>query len=170
MKTGRILRLATFALAGFFVAIQVAWADQPDHARHSGVSILAYHRFGPTLADSMTVTNPVFQQHIDWLNSHGYRIIPLRTLVEALPKLGDAALGHAVVITVDDGHRTVYTELFPLILKYRFPVTLFIYPSAISNASYALTWEQISEMVASGLVDVQSTPSGTLISNRRKSG
>jgi peptidoglycan/xylan/chitin deacetylase (PgdA/CDA1 family) len=44
-----------------------------------------------------------------------------------------------VAITVDDGHLSVYTELYPLILKHRPPVTLFIYPSAISNASYALT-------------------------------
>ncbi|WP_202925576.1 putative glycoside hydrolase [Edaphobacter sp. 12200R-103] len=28
-----------------------------------------------------------------------------------------------------------------MILKHHAPVTLFIYPSAISNASYALTWE-----------------------------
>ena len=35
-------------------------------------------------------------------------------------------------------------------------MTLFIYPSAISNASYALTWTELAEMVKSGLVDVQS--------------
>jgi len=35
-------------------------------------------------------------------------------------------------------------------------VTLFVYPSAISNASYALTWEQLAEMQASGFAEVQS--------------
>jgi peptidoglycan/xylan/chitin deacetylase (PgdA/CDA1 family) len=46
--------------------------------------------------------------------------------------------------------------MFPLIQRYRVPVTLFIYPSAISNAPYALTWQQLAEMKNSGLVDVQS--------------
>jgi peptidoglycan/xylan/chitin deacetylase (PgdA/CDA1 family) len=46
--------------------------------------------------------------------------------------------------------------MFPLIKKYRIPVTLFIYPSAICNAPYAMTWEQLREMKQSGLVDIQS--------------
>ena len=62
----------------------------------------------------------------------------------------------AVVLTVDDGHRTVYSDMFPLIQRLKIPVTLFIYPSAISNADYAMTWAQLAEMKASGLVDIQS--------------
>lgn len=131
-----------------------ARAAAPDTATR--IPILVYHRFGPVVADSMTVTTPVFEQQLAWLRDHDYRIVPLRTAIDALRGAGEHNLGRAVTITVDDGHRTVYTELFPLIKRYRFPVTLFIYPSAISNASYAMTWEQIAEMVRSGLVDVQS--------------
>jgi hypothetical protein len=40
--------------------------------------------------------------------------------------------------------------------KYKLPVTLFIYPSAISNADYALTWEQLVELSETGLFSVQS--------------
>jgi peptidoglycan/xylan/chitin deacetylase (PgdA/CDA1 family) len=46
--------------------------------------------------------------------------------------------------------------MFPLLRKYRLPMTLFLYPSAISNASYAMTWDQLREVKASGLVDFQS--------------
>lgn len=46
--------------------------------------------------------------------------------------------------------------MFPLLKKYQIPATLFIYPSAISNASYALTWDQLKEMKETGLIDVQS--------------
>jgi hypothetical protein len=35
-------------------------------------------------------------------------------------------------------------------------VTLFIYPSAVSNASYAMTWEQLKEVKQTGLFDLQS--------------
>jgi peptidoglycan/xylan/chitin deacetylase (PgdA/CDA1 family) len=47
------------------------------------------------------------------------------------------------VITVDDGHLSVVREMLPLVREFNVPVTLFIYPSAISNASYALTWEDL---------------------------
>ena len=44
----------------------------------------------------------------------------------------------------------------PLVRKYHIPVTLFIYPSAISNASYAMTWDQLRELKKSGFFDFQS--------------
>jgi peptidoglycan/xylan/chitin deacetylase (PgdA/CDA1 family) len=104
----------------------------------------------------MTVTTPVFESHLKYLRDNGYTIIPLRQLVNYY-------LGHrqppplkSVVITADDGHKSVYTDMFPLIKKYHFPVTLFIYPSAISNAPYAMTWDQLREMKKSGLVDIES--------------
>ena len=46
--------------------------------------------------------------------------------------------------------------MLPIVRKYRIPVTLFIYPSAISNASYAMSWEQLRELQKTGLFDIQS--------------
>jgi peptidoglycan/xylan/chitin deacetylase (PgdA/CDA1 family) len=46
--------------------------------------------------------------------------------------------------------------MFPLLKKYQVPATLFIYPSAISNAPYAMTWGQLKEMKETGLIDLQS--------------
>ena len=153
MRFARFIRvLLALALSAPTMTAQAAPADPAGGT----VSILAYHRFGPTVADSMTVRISVFEQQRAWLDAHGYKIVPLRDAVDRLRAGKPPGEGKTVVITVDDGHRSVYTELFPLIRKYRFPVTLFIYPSAISNASYAMTWAQIVEMSASGLVDVQS--------------
>lgn len=153
MKPAQYFCVAILMVAGLLVP---ACSAHGASGSNVGVPVLVYHRFGPTVADSMTVTTPVFEQQLGWLSEHSYRVISLRTLVDGLRKDGASGISNAIVITVDDGHRSVYTELFPLIRKYRFPVTLFIYPSAISNAAYALTWEQIAEMTATGLVDVQS--------------
>jgi peptidoglycan/xylan/chitin deacetylase (PgdA/CDA1 family) len=46
--------------------------------------------------------------------------------------------------------------MLPIIKKYRYPVTVFTYPSAISNAKYAMTWDQLRELTKTGLFDVQS--------------
>jgi peptidoglycan/xylan/chitin deacetylase (PgdA/CDA1 family) len=121
-----------------------------------GVPILLYHRFGPVAADSMTVTTPVFDSHLRHLRDGGYTIIPLRRFVDHLLGQAPAPPPRSVVITADDGHRSVYTDMLPLVRRYDIPVTLFVYPSAISRADYALTWEQLKALQATGLFDVQS--------------
>ena len=46
------------------------------------VPVLLYHRFGPTVADGMTITTPVFESHMKYLHDNGYKVIPLRQLVQ----------------------------------------------------------------------------------------
>lgn len=130
-----------------------AGAEQPAVR----ATILVYHRLGPAVADEMTVRTAVFEEQLRLIEQRGHRVVSLRTVVGALDDVSSRALPeHAVALTVDDGHYSVYRELFPLLKRHRLPMTLFIYPSAISNASYAMTWAQLAEMQASGLVEVQS--------------
>jgi len=119
------------------------------------IPTLVYHRFGPVVADSMTVTTHHFESHVKYLMETGYTVIPLRQLVAYHVGKTRSLPPRSIAITVDDGHTSVYHHLFPLVKKYNIPVTLFIYPSAISNASYAMTWGQIREIQASGLFDFQ---------------
>jgi peptidoglycan/xylan/chitin deacetylase (PgdA/CDA1 family) len=120
------------------------------------VPILLYHRFGPVASDSMTVTTSTFEAHLKHLTSNGYKVIPLRDLVDYYLGRKPPPQRHSVAIAVDDGHKSVYTDMYPLVKKYRIPSTLFIYPSAISNASYAMTWGQLRETKETGLFDFQS--------------
>jgi len=119
-------------------------------------SILVYHRFGPVVKDAMTVRTLTFRSQLDYLMQHRYPIIPLRTLVSYLLGQGPAPPPGSVFITADDGHESVFTEMLPIVREYHVPVTLFIYPSAISNASYAMTWEQLNVLRRTGLFEIQS--------------
>jgi peptidoglycan/xylan/chitin deacetylase (PgdA/CDA1 family) len=120
------------------------------------VPILAYHRFGSTVSDRMTVTITVFESHLRFLRENGYEVVPLRQWVQSRLTSGPPLSPRSIVITVDDGHRSVYEQMLPLVQRYHIPVTLFVYPSAISNADYALTWEQLENLKETGLFDVQS--------------
>jgi peptidoglycan/xylan/chitin deacetylase (PgdA/CDA1 family) len=104
----------------------------------------------------MTVTTPLFESQLKYLRDNGYKVIALRELVDYYLGKRPAPSPHSVVITVDDGHISAYRDIFPLVKRYDIPVTLFIYPSAISNAPYAMTWEQLREMKETGLFDFQS--------------
>jgi peptidoglycan/xylan/chitin deacetylase (PgdA/CDA1 family) len=122
-----------------------------------GVPVLCYHRFGSTVADGMTVKTEVFAAQLQWLKDNGYTVIPMRTLVNYLRGEGPAPPPKSVVITADDAHQTVYSDMLPLVKKYNIPVTLFCYPSCVSRVSSVkcMTWEQLNELQNTGLFDIQ---------------
>lgn len=139
-----------------FVAAAVLVAGLARAGEDSGTPILVYHRFGPRVADRMTVRTSVFEAQLEHLEQHGYIVVPLKRLVAHLRGVEPSLPPRSVVITVDDAHRSVYTEALPLLQRHRIPVTLFVYPSVVSRADYALTWEQLREFVSTGLVDIGS--------------
>ena len=121
------------------------------------VPILVYHKFGPTAKDLMTITPEVLEAQLQWLKDNGYTVIPLKTLVHYLQGTAPPPSPKSVVITVDDGHKSFYTYMAPLIRKYNIPVTLFIYPTAISNSDERhITWVELRELQQTGLFDIQS--------------
>jgi len=126
-------------------------------AEDVAVPVILYHRFGPTVADSMTTKTSVFEAQMKWLKDNGYTVIPMRTLVNYLLGQGPPPPPKSVVLCADDGHKSVYTDMLPIVKKYNYPVTLFLYPSCISNpkAPYAMTWEQLKELQQTGLFDLQ---------------
>ncbi|EMD9437690.1 polysaccharide deacetylase family protein [Burkholderia cepacia] len=120
------------------------------------VLILVYHRFATQRVDSMTVRTGTFIEQLHAIEASGYRIVPLADVVRWHDGQTDALPARAVAITVDDGHRSVYDVLRPLLAAHPVPVTLFIYPSAISNARYAMTWDQLRALGRSGGYDIES--------------
>jgi len=117
------------------------------------VPILTYHRFG-TNSDKMVVTSTAFAEQLQYLKSHDYHVIRLSDLVEflngkrALPK-------RSVVITMDDGYLSNYQYAFPLLKKYGFPATIFLYTD-FAGAADSMNWAQMKEMIDSKLIDIQA--------------
>jgi peptidoglycan/xylan/chitin deacetylase (PgdA/CDA1 family) len=56
----------------------------------------------------------------------------------------------SVLITMDDGYRSVYNIAYPTLQKYGFKATLFVYTSFVGVSKMAITWDQLKEMKASG--------------------
>ena len=135
-------------------AVLLAW--RVSASNDAATPILVYHRFGSVAPNDMTVRTSVFESQLETLERHGYTVIPLRTLVSYFRGMGLPPPRRAVVLTVDDGHWSVYTDMLPVLRRRGVPVTLFVYPSAVSNTAYALTWEQLRELRATGLIDIQS--------------
>ena len=154
--TTRLLTLITLVVLLVCVSLTNGeLSDKEKALRQERVPILLYHRFGPVVSDSMTVTTAVFRSQLGYIREKGFTVIPLRQLVDYYQRKGPPPPPGSVVIVADDAHKSVYTDMLPLVKKYHIPVTLFIYPSAISNASYAMTWEELREVKKTGLFDLQ---------------
>ncbi|MEW1781274.1 polysaccharide deacetylase family protein [Arthrobacter sp. NPDC080086] len=149
------MNLMVFSLCwALMVVCPRANADMPAVDRH--VVVLVYHRFAPTVDSTMTVRMQTFEAHLHTIEAAGYRIVPLADILSWHEGRQDALPAKVVAITVDDGHRSVYDTLWPALHGRAVPVTLFVYPSAISNATYAMTWAQLRELAGTGQFDVQS--------------
>ena len=117
------------------------------------VPILCYHRLGTT-GGKMTVSPANFAAQMEWLVRNDYRVLRLAQLTgflegkEPLPP-------RSVVVTFDDGYESVYRHAFPVLRKLGLPATLFVYTDFV-GAGDAVSWSQLAEMQASGLMDVQS--------------
>ncbi len=119
------------------------------------IPILVYHNFDPIKPGSMTITPNRFETQLKWMLQNGYTVIPLQTLVNYLLGKTSSIPEKSVVITVDDGRKSVDSYLLPIVQKYKIPVTLFIFPQVISHAPYALTWEDLQSLQKTGLFTIE---------------
>ena len=90
---------------------------------------------------------------MDYLARNGYHVIPLSDLAGFLER-GEPVPRKSVVLTIDDGYRSTYEVAFPILRKYGFQATVFLYSDFV-GAPDALTWPQMKEMEASGLINIQ---------------
>ncbi|MDE2595221.1 MAG: polysaccharide deacetylase family protein, partial [Burkholderiales bacterium] len=130
--------------------------ESGPEARATRVPILVYHRFAPTVLDSMTLRTARFESHLSTIKRLGCTVVPLADWVAYRRGERGPLPPRAVVLTADDGHRSQFEVMAPLLQREGWPVTLFIYPSAISNASYAMTWEQLRQLRTDPRVSIQS--------------
>jgi peptidoglycan/xylan/chitin deacetylase (PgdA/CDA1 family) len=119
------------------------------------IPILCYHNLNPTVRGSMNMTPAKFESQIKWLKDNGFTIIPLKDAVDYLQGKRDSLPAKSIVVTADDGWQSDYAYMYPIVRKYNFPMTLFIYPETISNGKHALTWEELKELKQSGYFDIQ---------------
>lgn len=117
------------------------------------VPVLTYHKFSDTVSDPMTVTASAFEAQMRFLKDNGYHVIPLDSLFDFMA-LKKQVPRKAVVITIDDGWRSAYDIAFPILRRYGYPATLFVYTDLITGNQKTLSWKLLREM-AEGGIDLQ---------------
>ncbi len=122
------------------------------------VPVLCYHQFGhQKSSNKISVSEETFDRQMAFLKNNGYSVITLNQLNDFIeyrrrpPK-------KSVLITIDDGWKTARTIAYPILKKYGFTAVLFVYTDLIKSrpSSMTLSWDDINEMVKSGVMEVQS--------------
>ena len=119
------------------------------------VPILIYHSVRPhspaelALQRYYDVAPGAFENQLRYLKEHGYTVISLDYLGIALDQ-NITLPPKSVVITFDDGWRNQYSYAFPLLRKYGYTATFFIFTDAIGRDNF-LTWDQIRVVNNSGM-------------------
>jgi biofilm PGA synthesis lipoprotein PgaB len=159
---------------------------QPPGQRFVSIS---FHDVDDRAADLETdsITGRTLVQFFDWLKGSGWTAVSLDDLAAAAR--GQRPLpDKAILITFDDGYKSLYTRVFPLLKVYRYPIVaalvgVWMEGEAGGTVSYGgdrrvlrsnfISWAEAREMQASGLVEfashsyalhrgVQANPQGSM--------
>lgn len=120
------------------------------------VPILMYHYIGnnPNPKDlarnTLSVSPDKFDQQMGYLAQQGFTPITLNDLYGIFNNQRSAP-AKPIVLTFDDGYIDFYLNAYPILRKYNFHAVSFI-PTGLINTSYYMSWAQIKEIQASGLV------------------
>lgn len=141
------------------------WAADADF------TVLAYHDVADSSSaltyDGITLRNLAIQ--LDWLRQNGHRVVSVDDVVAA--QQGQRPLPpKAVLLTFDDGYRSFYTHVYPLLRAFDYPAVLSVvgsfldappraqvrYGSGLVAREDFVSWAQLREMQRSGLVEIGS--------------
>lgn len=144
----------------------------PEPLQQDGCLALNYHRVRKDhlmtkIIESLTTSNELrnysvyeseFEQHIQILLENNATFLSPADLRNYRVKGNYPE--NSVWISFDDVDKSVYENAFPILKKHQIPFTLFIIAGHVGSDNYEnlnlATWEQIQEMVDSGLATVGS--------------
>ena len=139
-------------------------------------AVLAYHSVVDDTASKeekyyfpQTISTNLLISHFNWLKDNGYNVVSWQQIIDAENGKGTLP-DHAVLLSFDDGYATMYNVIYPILKAYNYPavfapVSSWLNTPVTKKIPYAntylprsvfVTWEQVSEMEKSGLVEIAS--------------
>lgn len=126
------------------------------HRLPTGPRLLIYHQVGAELGRQMEVTRQDFAWQLDWLADNR----EVTTIADAIVRWNEPDAHRLVVITFDDGYRDTHQAAFPALKERGMPFTLYLSTSHMAGegrrGEESLTWDQVEEMMSSGLLTLGS--------------
>ncbi|KGF72102.1 polysaccharide deacetylase [Neosynechococcus sphagnicola sy1] len=165
----RWIRLLSLFLAGILLVCGVGRVSLA--AASDSLVVIVYHEItdpGTAQIPDLAVTPSNFVRQMDWLRLNGYHFVSVDQVLAARANRKRLP-SKPVLLSFDDGYRSVYTEVFPVLKSLKAPAVVALVGSWMEPQngliqfgdkkvprSEFMSWEQVREMVKSGLVEVAS--------------
>ena len=122
--------------------------DVPDDGVR--VAVLGYHDFSETERETaMRIRTSKFRKQMEAIRQLGLPVIPMADFIAW--KEGTKEIpAKAVVITIDDGWISTYTQAYPILKEFGYPFTVYLYKNYVDGGGKALTTAMIKEMMKHG--------------------
>ncbi|MFL6514143.1 MAG: polysaccharide deacetylase family protein [Chthoniobacterales bacterium] len=123
------------------------------------VIIFGWHRFVDKVRRPDTEITPQdFEKQMQELKQRGISVIGMQDFL-AWKRSEKNIPPRSAVLTFDDGWKSQYEVAWPILKKFGYPVTLFIYTEGVRGGHFgggeAMTWEMLAEMRDAG-ADIQA--------------
>ena len=123
------------------------------------VIIFCYHRLVDKIHTPWTeITPAAFEAQMKALKDRGITVIPMQDLL-AWKRSEKNIPPRCAVVTFDDGWKSQYEVAWPIMKKYGYPFTMFIYTEGVRGGTLgggeAITWEQLADMRDNG-IDIEA--------------
>jgi len=97
-----------------------------------------YHNFsGSQGTDPDALNVEGLRRQFEYLRQH-FHVVPLLQLAEQVAS-GRELDTNLVALTIDDGRRSCYEYLFPLLVEFKFPATFFVLSSFVRGEDWIWT-------------------------------
>lgn len=118
----------------------------PVPREYTRVAVLGYHNFSKTKpVTEMLMRTSEFRRQMEYIRDAGLRVISMQEFLDW--RLGQLQLpARCVLITLDDGWKSVYTDAFPILKEFGYPFTLFLYTKYLTGRGDSMTPAMIREM------------------------
>lgn len=129
--------------------------QKPAEGISIAVPVIVYHGIRPDYLGETaevkryTVLPETLDHELEYLRDNNYHVISLSALSKYFDE-GVPLPEKPIVLTFDDGWKNQYTYAFPLLKKYGFTATFFIFTNAVGHKNF-LSWDQIKEMDSAGM-------------------
>ncbi len=114
------------------------------------VSILGYHDLAENQPETaMRIKPSKFRQQMEVIRQLGLSVISLEDFIAW--KKGEKQIPpKSVLLTFDDGWKSVYTDAFPILKEYKYPFVLYLYKNYVDGGGRSVTTAMVNEMMANG--------------------
>ncbi len=148
-----------------------------SYAKNNEFKVLAYHSVIDESVQNnqsyyfpQTISANQLISHFNWLKDNGYHVISWKQIINA--RNGKNSLpDKSVLLSFDDGYKTMYNVVYPLLQAYNYPAVFapvgsWLDTPSNKNIQYTkeqslprsafVTWAEVAEMKNSGLVEIAS--------------